>query len=104
MNWENILKRQFTSLYFQELKSELLKLVEAMPSGKKFRIVDLKEQLVNALEKPRTAENRKFNVGLTNFAKSKADRWLTSQGSRIVNNAKLVFNRRERGLHFMERI
>lgn len=104
MNWEEVLKkRQFASLYFRELKSALLKLVEAMPSGEKFRTIDLKEQFINALEKPRTAENRRFNVGLTNFAKGRVNRWLNSQGSKLINNSQLVVKGRENNRYMVRK-
>ena len=103
MNWEEVLKkRQFASLYFQELKSALLKIVEAMPSGEKFRTIDLKEQFINALEKPKTMENKRFNTGLTNFAKTRVERWLNSQGSKLINNSELVVKGKE-GIRYMVR-
>jgi len=91
MLWETILKkRQFQSIYFKELREALLKIVKGMESGNRFRMEDLTNDLVEILRKERTPENKNYNSGLTQFANYKADKWLKSTGSRILNNAGLV--------------
>ena len=97
MSWEQILKkRQFASVYFQYLKTKLLELVEEMPSGTKFRTIDLKDKFLQALEKPRTKENMNFHRGLAAFGKNRIERWLNSTGARLINTSGLVVEGREK--------
>lgn len=97
MNWEEVLKkRRFSSIYFQELKAAILKVVEKMPSGTKFTANDVKEEFLQNLEKPRTSENINYNRGLTHFVRNKADSWLNSRGSQLINSSGLVVEGREK--------
>ena len=97
MSWEQILKkRQFASVYFQHLKTTLLELVEEMPSGTKFRTIDLKDKFLQALEKPRTKENMNFHRGLAAFGKNRIERWLNATGARLINTSGLVEEGREK--------
>ena len=105
MNWETILKkRRFQSMYFKEVREALLKIVKNIESGDRFKMVDLKDELVEALRKERTDANKDYNRALTQFSNYKAENWLKMTGAKIINNQRLTEDVHSSTGHFKVKI
>jgi len=90
MNWQIILKRRLTSKYLHQLKAALLDVVRRLPSGTKFRTIELKEDFLKELK------NYISSQMVGNFKKMNIDNWLNSTGGRLINNSGLVVEGREK--------
>ena len=105
MNWETILKkRRFQSIYFKEIREALIKIVKGMKSGERFKMAELKNELVEALRKEKDTANTNYNRALTQFANYKAENWLKMTGAKIINNERLTKDVHSSTGHFKVKI